>query len=64
MTETLYHLGLNKGSLTRLMTAVVTLGCQVIATSLDPDLVLFPEPPAMFHVDRGDVVACATKESC
>ena len=50
---------LDSDSLTRLMTAVVTLGCQVIATSLDPDLVLFPEPPAMFHVERGDVIAVA-----
>ncbi len=44
---------LDNDSLTRLMAAVVALGCQVIATSLDPDLVLFPEPPTMFHVERG-----------
>jgi DNA replication and repair protein RecF len=44
---------LDNDSLTRLMAAVVALGCQVIATSLDPDLVLFPEPPAMFHVEQG-----------
>jgi len=54
---------LDSDSLTRLMTAVITLGCQVIATSLDPDLVLFPEPPAMFHVERGNVVAVAATQS-
>jgi hypothetical protein len=35
------------------MAAVVALGCQVIATSLDPDVVLFPEPPKTFHVEQG-----------
>ena len=35
------------------MAAVVALGCQVIATSLNPDLVLFPQPPRMFHVEQG-----------
>jgi len=44
---------LDNDSLTRLMAAVVALDCQVIATSLDRDLVLFPEPPTMFHVELG-----------
>ena len=44
---------LDNDSLTRLMAAVVALGCQVIATSLDPDLVLFPDPPTKFHVEQG-----------
>ena len=44
---------LDSDSLARLMAAVVVLGCQVIATSLGPDLVLFPEPPRMFHVEQG-----------
>ena len=51
---------LDSDSLTRLMTAVLTLGCQVIATSLDPDLVLFPQPPAMFHVERGQLESVGT----
>jgi DNA replication and repair protein RecF len=54
---------LDNDSLTRLMAAVVGLGCQVIATSLDPDLVLFPEPPTMFHVEQGDVVEYTAKDS-
>ena len=47
---------LDSDSLTRLMAAVVALGCQVIATSLDPDPVLFPEPPTTFHVEQGVLV--------
>jgi DNA replication and repair protein RecF len=44
---------LDSDSLARLMTGVVALGCQVIATSLEPERVLFPEPPRMFHVEQG-----------
>jgi DNA replication and repair protein RecF len=44
---------LDSASLTRLMSAVVALGCQVIATSLDPDVELFPESPRLFHVEQG-----------
>ncbi|MCH8335638.1 MAG: DNA replication/repair protein RecF [Proteobacteria bacterium] len=55
---------LDSDSLTRLMAAVVELDCQVIATSLNPDLVLFPQPPRTFHVEQGDVVECTAKESC
>ena len=44
---------LDRDSLTRLMAVVDSLGCQVIATSLDPDVVIFPEAPRMFHVEQG-----------
>jgi DNA replication and repair protein RecF len=44
---------LDNDSQTRLMAAVVALGCQVIATSLDADVVLFPETPKTFHVEQG-----------
>ncbi len=42
-------------SLRRLMERVVRLGCQVIATSLEPDAVQFPSPPAVFHVEHGEL---------
>jgi len=48
---------LDGDSLTRLMTAVSALGCQVVATSLDPGALIFPEPPVMFHVEQGVVTA-------
>ena len=44
---------LDGDSLARLMAGVVALGCQVIATALEPELVLFPESPRMFHVEQG-----------
>jgi len=44
---------LDPDSLGRLMLAVIGLGCQVIATSLGPDTGLFPDPPAVFHVEHG-----------
>ena len=44
---------LDSASITRLMAAVVALGCQVIATSLDPAVDLFPESPRLFHVEHG-----------
>jgi DNA replication and repair protein RecF len=40
-------------SLDRLTAAVAGLGCQVIATALEPRRSLFPESPALFHVKRG-----------
>ena len=49
---------LDSDSLTRLMAGVVALGWQVIATSLEPDLVLFPDPPRMFHVEQGRLENC------
>lgn len=48
---------LDGDSLARLMAAVSALGCQVIATSLEPGAVLFPEKPVMFHVEQGIVSA-------
>jgi DNA replication and repair protein RecF len=44
---------LDAGSLGRLMAEVVTLESQVIATSLQADVALFPEAPARFHVEQG-----------
>ena len=44
---------LDSGSLSRLMGGVFDLGAQVIATSLDPDVLRFPEKPATFHVEQG-----------
>jgi len=46
---------LDANSLKRLMTQVIGLGCQVIATALVPDRHLFPEPPALFHVEHGEL---------
>ena len=43
----------------RLMSAVEGLGCQVIATTLDPGKALFSSPPTMFHVEHGVVRAVA-----
>lgn len=48
---------LDRASQARLMEAVVSLECQVVATSLDPAAPLFPEPPKMFHVERGTLLA-------
>lgn len=44
---------LDSASLSRLMSSVIGLGAQVIATALSPDIRLFPEPPALFHVEHG-----------
>lgn len=44
---------LDERSLERLMSQVIGLGCQVIATALVPDKHLFPDPPALFHVEHG-----------
>jgi len=48
---------LDGDAIARLMSAVAGLGCQVVATSLVPDALNFPEPPVMFHVERGVVRA-------
>ena len=42
-------------SLQRLMHGVIGLGCQVIATSLEPDTLQFPSAPAVFHVKHGEL---------
>ncbi len=44
---------LDRHSLARLMDEVSALGCQVIATALQADDTLFPEAPALFHVEQG-----------
>lgn len=49
---------LDGDSLTRLMAAVSALGCQVVATSLDPGALIFPEKPMMFHVEQGVISVC------
>jgi DNA replication and repair protein RecF len=46
---------LDSDSIARLIAAVSALGCQVIATSLEPDALVFPEDPVMFHVEQGVV---------
>ncbi|MEM7430451.1 MAG: DNA replication/repair protein RecF [Pseudomonadota bacterium] len=46
---------LDQSALGRLMTRVAVLGAQVIATSLEPDVALFPEPGRVFHVEQGDL---------
>lgn len=46
---------LDGDSLARLMSRVAALGCQVIATSLDPNTRIFPDAPAVFHVKHGEL---------
>ncbi len=48
---------LDNDSIARLMSAVAALGCQVVATSLDPEALVFPEKPVRFHVEQGVVTA-------
>jgi DNA replication and repair protein RecF len=48
---------LDSESMARLMAAVSALGCQVVATSLEPEALVFPEEPIMFHVEQGVVTA-------
>jgi DNA replication and repair protein RecF len=44
---------LDQQALARLMAQVFGLGCQVVATALDPDVLKFPKTPATFHVEQG-----------
>ncbi len=46
---------LDRLSIGRLMAAVADLDCQVVATSLDPDALNFPEAPTVFHVEHGEI---------
>ena len=48
---------LDRDSVGRLMAAVEQLGCQVVATTLDPEQPLFSTSPTMFHVEHGVVEA-------
>ena len=50
---------LDADSVSRLMAAVAALGCQVVATSLDPAALVFPESPVMFHVEQGVIRSAA-----
>ncbi len=44
---------LDKEALDRLLNGVFGLGSQIIATALDPEMLRFPEQPAVFHVEHG-----------
>lgn len=44
---------LDRQSLGRLLNAVFSLNCQLIATALDPRSLVFPERPSVFHVEQG-----------
>jgi len=44
---------LDEPALQRLMARVTGLGCQIVATSLTPDVPLFPAPASVFHVEQG-----------
>ncbi len=46
---------LDSDSVGRLMGAVEQLGCQIVATTLDPNQPLFSEKPMLFHVEQGAV---------
>lgn len=46
---------LDSDSLGRLMEQIVGLGAQVVATSLDPNALEFPEEPVLFHVEHGSL---------
>jgi len=46
---------LDAKSLDRLMSSVAGLGCQVVATALEVDKRLFPQPPSLFHVEQGNL---------
>lgn len=44
---------LDDAALERLMSAVFSLGSQIIATALEPRALRFPRRPALFHVEQG-----------
>jgi recombinational DNA repair ATPase RecF len=46
---------LDQDSIGRLMERVAGLGCQVIATSLRREEIVFPVPPRVFHVEHGSL---------
>jgi recombinational DNA repair ATPase RecF len=48
---------LDRNRLELLVGLVAELDCQLIITSLDPDLSLFGAPQRMFHVEQGRVEA-------
>ena len=53
---------LDAESLQRLMAAVARLGCQVVATSLEPALPGTPSGAALFHVEHGVLNAVAAPD--
>ncbi len=50
---------LDSDSVGRLMDSVEQLGCQVVATTLDPEQPLFSAKPVLFHVEQGVVERAA-----
>jgi len=46
---------LDEEALDRLLNGVFRLGSQIIATALHPEMLRFPEQPAMFHVEQGEL---------
>lgn len=50
---------LDRDSVQRLMSLVEQLGCQVVATTLDPAQPLFSDKPTLFHVEQGAVESVA-----
>jgi DNA replication and repair protein RecF len=48
---------LDTAALGRLMRSVLGLGCQVVATSLDPEALPLPADSTLFHVEQGTLAA-------
>ena len=46
---------LDSESLRRIMSAAVALESQLIVTSLNPELIEFPDSPRVFHVEHGEI---------
>ncbi len=46
---------LDEEAIDRLLTGVFRLGSQIIATALEPKSLPFPEQPAVFHVEHGEL---------
>jgi DNA replication and repair protein RecF len=44
---------LDRDSLERILSGAIGLGTQLIVTSLDPEIIEFPQPPRTFHVEHG-----------
>lgn len=46
---------LDVDSLARLLSLIFGLGSQLVTTALDPEALIFPREPAVFHVEQGTV---------
>lgn len=46
---------LDRDSLERILAGAIRLGTQLIVTSLDPEIIDFPEPARTFHVEHGAI---------